>query len=68
MIEIRFILSKLARVQIYESDSVVHVMKLYEHYKKYVSDNDGVDIEFPGYKVDLTGEMSESNKNKTSKK
>lgn len=63
LIEIRFILNKLARIQILEDDSILHVMKLFEQYKNYVKDNDGVDVEFPEYKIDFDSDGSNSGSN-----
>jgi len=35
-------------------------MKLFDQYKNYVKDNDGIDVEFPEYKIDFDGEESKS--------
>lgn len=51
LIEIKFILSKFARVNFEGDTNITHVMKFKDLYYKYLEDNEGKDIEFPDYEI-----------------
>lgn len=56
LIEIRFTLSKLARIQINDSDSILNVLKLFNLYREFVNSGKGIDIEFPNFKLNFDSE------------
>ena len=53
LIDLRFILSKFCHLNVYNDDNVSHIVKLFKKYKDYLVNQDGVDIEFPEFKLNF---------------
>ena len=53
LIDLRFILGKYCRISIDPNESIVSVVKLFNRYKSYLDSNEGIDIEFPNYKINF---------------